>query len=148
MRFLAENAGSMDPIHFDAFCQLLSLQSTDHKKFLWDVSRFGAPIQRGRNFCRGHDDFEDTVLDSTFFPDGWGPLVNKEGQVLPLAPLLRTRSSEAYGIYRSSWTFYQPKALIGTTRSGEPLRTLVRLSNTMGAKFHPAGGSGLSLLPS
>ena len=112
VRYLAENAGSMDAIHFDAFCQLLNLESSDRKKYLWDVLSFGAPIQRGRNFFRGHEDFEEVNLSTKYFPDGWGPLVDHAGKVTPLAPLLRTRSVEAFGIYRSSWTSYQPKALI------------------------------------
>ena len=29
VRYLAENAGSMDPIHFTAFCQLLKLDPKD-----------------------------------------------------------------------------------------------------------------------
>ena len=93
VRYLAENAGSMDVIHFDAFCQLLNLDSSDPKKYLWDVLSFGAPIQRGRNFFRGHTDFEEVNLSTNYFPDGWGPIVDHAGKVTPLAPLLRTRCS-------------------------------------------------------
>ncbi len=57
VRYLAENAGSMDPIHFTAFCQLLKLDPKDPKKYLWDAFAYGAPIQRGRNFFRGHTVF-------------------------------------------------------------------------------------------
>ena len=112
VRYLAENAGSMDPIHFNAFCQLLKLDSTDPKKYLWDVSAFGAPIQRGRNFFRGHTDAEGVDLAVRYFPNGWGPLVDRTEKAVPLAPLLRTRSAEAFGIYRSSWTLYQPRASV------------------------------------
>ena len=113
VRYLAENAGSMGPIHFNAFCQLLKLDSTDPKKYLWDVSAFGAPyIQRGRNFFRGHTDAEGVDLAARYFPNGWGPLVDRTEKAVPLAPLLRTRSAEAFGIYGSSWTLYQPRALV------------------------------------
>ena len=51
-------------------------------------------------------------LSDRYFPEGWGPLIDSAGKMIPLAPLLRTRSVEAFGIYRSSWTLYQPKALV------------------------------------
>ena len=112
VRYLAENAGSMEERHFDAFCRLLNLDPKDRKKYIWDVMSFGAPIQRGRNFFRGHLDYEEVSLHAQYFPAGWGPLVDALGQVIPLAPLLRTRTVEAFGIHRSSWTLYQPKALV------------------------------------
>ena len=112
VRYLAENAGSMDPIHFDAFCQLLKLDPKDPKEFLWDAFAYGAPIQRGRNFFRGHTDAEGVDLTAEYFPKGWGPLLDCAEKAVPLAPLLRTRTVEAFGIYRSSWTLYQPKALV------------------------------------
>ena len=112
VRYLAENAGSMDPIHFDAFCQLLKLDPKDPKEFLWDAFAYGAPIQSGRNFFRGHTDAEGVDLAAEYFPKGWGPLMDSAEKAVPLAPLLRTRSVEAFGIYRSSWTLYQPKALV------------------------------------
>ena len=112
VRYLAENAGSMEDMHFDAFCRLLKLEPPKRKSFLWDVMSFGAPIQRGRNFFRGHVDFEEVCLSACYFPEGWGPLIDSTGKAVPLAPLLRTRTVEAFGIYRSSWTLYQPKALV------------------------------------
>ena len=112
VRYLAENAGSMDPIHFAAFCQLLKLDPKDPKEFLWDAFAYGAPIQRGRNFFRGRTDAEGVDLTAEYFPKGWGPLMDCAEKAVPLAPLLRTRSVEAFGIYRSSWTLYQPKALV------------------------------------
>ena len=102
----------MDPIHFDAFCRLLSLLWDNKEIFLWDVAQFGIPIQRQRNFFRGHEDTERVNVDSQYFPEGWGPLLGKNHLVIPLSPLLRTRSSDLYGIYRSSWTLYQPKGLV------------------------------------
>ena len=112
VRYLAENAVSMEEMHFDAFCRLLNLDPKDRKRYSWDVMSFGAPIQRGRNFFRGHLDYEEVSLHAQYFPAGWGPLVDAFGQVIPLAPLLRTRTVEAFGIHRSSWTLYQPKALV------------------------------------
>ena len=38
--------------------------------------------------------------------------MDRTEKAVPLAPLLRTRSAEAFGIYRSSWTLYQPRALV------------------------------------
>ena len=51
-------------------------------------------------------------LTAEYFPKGWGPLLDCAEKAVPLAPLLRTRTVEAFGIYRSSWTLYQPKALV------------------------------------
>ena len=99
VRYLAENAGSMHPIHFDAFCQLLKLDPKDPKEFLWDAFAYGAPIQRGRNFFRGHTDAEGVDLTAEYFPKGWGPLMDCAEKAVPLAPLLRTRTVEAFGIY-------------------------------------------------
>ena len=41
-----------------------------------------------------------------------GQLLDCAEKAVPLAPLLRTRTVEAFGIYPSSWTLYQPKALV------------------------------------
>ena len=78
----------------------------------------GAPIQRGRNFFRGHLDCEEVSLAAEYFPAGWSPLVDALGKVIPLAPLLRTRSVEAFGICRSSWTLYNQKPLSGIMGTG------------------------------
>ena len=128
VRYLAENAGSMDPIHFTAFCQLLKLDPKDPKEFLWDAFAYGAPIQRGRNFFRGHTDAE-------YFPDGWGPLMDCTEKAVPLAPLLRTRSVEAFGIYRSSWTLYQPKALVWHYAFWEGISNFCTALNYAGGKL-------------
>ena len=40
------------------------------------------------------------------------PLIDQSGNCLPFAPLLRTRETLPYGIIRSSWTLYQPHALV------------------------------------
>ena len=45
----------------------------DRKRYMWDVMSFGAPIQRGRNFFRGHLDREEVSLAAEYFPAGWGP---------------------------------------------------------------------------
>ena len=78
----------MEEAHFDAFCRLLNLEPSDRKKYLWDVMSFGAPIQRGRNFFRGHCDYEEVSLSTEYFPDGWGPLIDSAGNATPLAPHL------------------------------------------------------------
>ena len=46
------------------------------------------------------------------FGDQFGPLLRQDGEVIPLAPLLRTRDTLPNGIIRASWTLYQPHALV------------------------------------
>ena len=46
------------------------------------------------------------------FGDQFGPLLRQNGEVIPLAPLLRTRDTLPNGIIRASWTLYQPHALV------------------------------------
>ena len=135
VRYLAENAGSMDPIHFTAFCQLLKLDPKDPKEFLWDAFAYGAPIQRGRNLFRGHTDAEVVDLTAEYFPEGWGPLMDCTEKAVPLAPLLRTRSVEAFGIYRSSWTLYQPKALVWHYDFWEGRSNFCTVLNYVGGKL-------------
>jgi len=44
--------------------------------------------------------------------DHFGPLLRQNGEMIPLAPLLRTRDTLPNGIIRAAWTLYQPHALI------------------------------------
>ena len=46
------------------------------------------------------------------FGQDFGPLVDQNGNNVPFAPLLRTRETLPYGMLRSSWTLYQPHALV------------------------------------
>ncbi len=46
------------------------------------------------------------------FGQDFGPLVDQNGNNVPFAPLLRTREALPYGMLRSSWTLYQPHALV------------------------------------
>ena len=46
------------------------------------------------------------------FDHQFGPLVDKNGNNVPFAPLLRTREVLPYGMLRASWTLYQPHALV------------------------------------
>ena len=46
------------------------------------------------------------------FNDRIGPLVDSSGRSIPFAPLLRARTTLPYGIVCSSWTLYQPHALV------------------------------------
>ena len=50
-------------------------------------------------------------IDSWHSEDS-GPLLNINGKTVAFAPLLRTRKTMNYGICHSSWTLYQPHALV------------------------------------
>ena len=112
VRFLAENAASMLGIHYQAFCRLLNIEPDPPDKYLWNPSDFGYPITRRRNFFRNFDDVESIVSPAPVFDDHFGPLLKPNGDLVPLAPLLRTPDTLPNGIIRSSWTLYQPHALV------------------------------------
>ena len=112
VRFLAENAASMLGIHYQAFCRLLNIEPDPPDKYLWNPSDFGYPLTRRRNFFRNFDDVESIVSPAPVFDDHFGPLLKPNGDLVPLAPLLRTRDTLPNGIIRSSWTLYQPHALV------------------------------------
>ena len=112
VRFLVENAGSMKPYHFNVFCKLLGLETNEVKHFLWDLIKLTPYITRKRIFFRNFDDVEQTTPLPNFFDKGCGPLLTFEGKIIPLAPLLRTRGCSNFGICHSSWTLYQPHALV------------------------------------
>ena len=112
VRYLVENAASMLQIHLDAFCQLLGLPLDQHGRYIWDPWDFGFQITRRGNFFRNFDDIEDIELPTLVFGHDFGPLVDQCGNNVPFAPLLRTREVLPYGMLRSSWTLYQPHALV------------------------------------
>ena len=112
VRYLVENAVSMLQIHLDAFCQLLGLPLDQHGRYVWDPWDFGFQITRRRNFFRNYDDIEDIELPMLVFGQDFGPLVDQSGNNISFAPLLRTREVLPYGMLRSSWTLYQPHALV------------------------------------
>ena len=112
VRYLVENAASMLQIHLDAFCQLLGLPLDQHGRYVWDPWDFGFQITRRRNFFRNYDDIEDIELPMLVFGPDFGPLVDQSGNNVSFAPLLRTREVLPYGMLRSSWTLYQPHALV------------------------------------
>ena len=113
VRFLVENAGSMKDVHFVAFCKLLGLPFEEpFDQYTWDLAKFTCFITRKRNFFRNMVDFEPiTDLDSWHSEDS-GPLLTIGGKTVAFAPLLRTRKTMNYGICHSSWTLYQPHALV------------------------------------
>ena len=78
---------------------------------LWDAAAFGLPVQRKRFFFRNFHDREECLLQVAPFEPGWGPF-KKNGQIAPLSPLLRTRIELLHGMLRSSWTLYQPRAML------------------------------------
>ncbi len=110
VRYLVENAASMLRIHFDAFCELLGLPSDQYEGYVWDRHSYGYQVTRKRNFFRNYDDAEEIEQPIPVFDHRFGPLVDKNGQALPFAPLLRIREVLSYWILRASWTLYQPHA--------------------------------------
>ena len=112
VRYLVENAASMLQIHLDAFCQLLRLPADHHGRYVWDPCDFGFQVTRKRNYFRNFDDVEEIGIPTRVFESELGPLIDQAGKCLPFAPLLRTRETLPYGIIRSSWTLYQPHALV------------------------------------
>ena len=112
VRFLAENAASMLEMHYRVFCRLLNIDVMPPDKYLWNPSDMGYQITRRRNFFRNFDDVEGIPPPTLIFGDQFGPLLRQNGEVIPLAPLLRTRDTLPNGIIRASWTLYQPHALV------------------------------------
>ena len=112
VRFLVENAGSMKPVHYVAFCRLLGLPHDPPDRYIWDLAKHTPFISRKRNFFRNFLDFEPVGDIPNFFDQSCGPLLDHKGQVVAFAPLLRTREVHRFGICHSSWTLYQPHALV------------------------------------
>ena len=84
----------------------------NHLTNTWDLVSFTCFITRKRNFFRNMADFEPiTDLDSWQSEDS-GPLLTICGKTVDFAPLLRTRKTMNCGICHSSWTLYQPHALV------------------------------------
>ena len=113
VRFLVENAGSMKDIHFVAFCKLLGLPYAEpFDQFTWDLAKFTCFITRKRNFFRNMADVEPVTDLGSWHSEDSGPLLTISGKTIAFAPLLRTRKTMNYGICHSSWTLYQPHALV------------------------------------
>ena len=112
VRFLVENAGSMQKMHLEAFCKLLSLPLMHDRDYIWDPAQYGHLITRCRNFLRNYSDKEPVGPPPVVFNDRIGPLIDSSGRSIPFAPLLRARTTLPYGIVCSSWTLYQPHALV------------------------------------
>ena len=112
VRFLVENAGSMVDLHYHAFCTLLGIPSEPKTAYLWDPADHGFGITRRRNFFRAHSDCQIIQERQQLCPKQGGPLIAKNGQPITLPPLLRTRDLLPFEVCWSSWTLYQPCALI------------------------------------
>ena len=112
VRFLVENAGSMQKMHLEAFCKLLSLPLMHDRDYIWDPAQYGYLVTRCRNFFRNYSDKEPVGSPPILFNDKIGPLIDSSGRSIPFAPLLRARTTLPYGIVCSSWTLYQPHALV------------------------------------
>ena len=112
VRFLVENAGSMKPVHYVAFCRLLSLPHEPPGQYIWDLARHTPFISRKRKFFRNFPDVEPVQEIPDFFDQNCGPVLDQKCQIIAFAPLLRTREVHKFGVCHSSWTFYQPHALV------------------------------------
>ena len=91
VRFLVENAGSMKPVHYVAFCRLLGLPREPPGQYIWDLAKYTPFISRKRNFFRNFLDFEPVQDIPDFFDQGCGPLLDQKGHIIAFAPLLRSR---------------------------------------------------------
>ena len=128
VRYLTENAGSMQPVHpdgrkrnahclehsehFQLFLYCLGLPSNlSVRNWIWDTSQFYG-IQRKRIFLRSHLDTDVPPVTTLDTEKDWGQLVLINGDYLPIAPLLRTRGITNQGTLKLSWTGYQPSALM------------------------------------
>ena len=69
-------------------------------------------LTRRRNFFRAHSDRQTIQESQQLCPKQGGPLIAKNGQPITLPPLLRTRDLLPFEVCWSSWTLYQPCALI------------------------------------
>ena len=128
VRYLAENAGSMQVVqgdgnlktghplerseHFQLFLHCLGLSSQiPTERWVWDTSSLYG-IRRQRVFLRSHLDTGTPPPGSTPGNELWGPLIYLTNEATILAPLLRTRDYTAGGALKLSWTAYQPHALL------------------------------------
>ena len=102
VRFLVENAGSIQKIHLDAFCKLLCLPLAKDRDYIWDPAHHGYLITRCRNFFRNYVDKEPIAHPPVVFDDRRGPLVNSAGRIIPFAPLLRAEHADLW-----NWTSFQ-----------------------------------------
>ena len=113
VRFLAENAGSMQDFHKNAIKEILGLEQANEDALKWDTSvHFG--IRRERFFSRNYDDCGNVAIQdySVLGEDGFGPLRNTNNQPIALGPLLRVREDLGNNMLRLSWTAYQPISLL------------------------------------
>ena len=72
VRFLVENAGSMKPVHYVAFCRLLGLPHDPPDRYIWDLAKHTPFISRKRNFFRNFLDFEPVGDIPNFFDQSCG----------------------------------------------------------------------------
>ena len=112
VRFLVENAGSMQIIHKRAIKEILNIQQCTDDQLRWDSADYFG-IKRDRFFFRNFHDTDNVfIADHTISGvDGFGPLLNTSCNGVPIGPLLRVREDMG-GVLRLSWTAYQPVALL------------------------------------
>ena len=113
VRFLVENAGSMQEMHKKAIKNILGLTDMKDSDLKWDTSKYFG-IRRERFFFRNYlvTGRVDNDGHQTHGRDYFGPLLDVAGKPLTIGPLLRVRQDVGGGVLRLSWTAYQPIALL------------------------------------
>ena len=143
VRFLVENAGSMKPVHYVAFCRLLGLPHDPPDQYIWDLATYTPFISRKRNFFRNFPDVEPVQSIPNFFGQCSGPLLDQKGHIIAFAPLLRTQEVHKFGVCHSLWTLYQPHALVWDYNFGVVKRLSPVLADWLRAKSLAYAGTGL-----
>ena len=110
VRYLIENAGSMNELHFQAFCDLLGLCHRPKAQYLWELADLDFPITGERKFFTNDSDKRNNPSQPPIKFDGGGPLHTQEGKPLTFGPLLRTSELVPFDVCWASWTLYQPSA--------------------------------------
>ena len=106
VRFLCENAGSMQEKHKSFFLWSLGLPTnTDKKKLIWDPSSV-FPVKRTRYFFRNIDTQAEIQRIDVFAQSDFKPLQTVSGQVIPVGPLLRVQRVYPGEIMHLSWIQY------------------------------------------
>ena len=112
VRFLCENAGSMQEKHKSFFLWSLGLPlATDRKKLIWDPSTV-FPVKRTRYFFRNIESHTEISQVDVFAQSDFKPLQTVSGQIIPVGPLLRVQRVYPGEIMHLSWIQYTPTCML------------------------------------
>ena len=112
VRFLCENAGSMQEKHKSFFLWSLGLPlATDRKKLIWDPSTV-FPVKRTRYFFRNIESQAEIPQVDVFAQSDFKPLQTVSGQIIPVGPLLRVQRVYPGEIMHLSWIQYTPTCML------------------------------------